>query len=77
MTKKINGIYKTDNNFITVYADNRMYTIARSTGDWASVAVGQRMANGFVFTQEIYDQWSSECTQMGTFEIEGDEDELL
>lgn len=44
--KKIFGKYETDSNFTTVYCDNTIYTIARNTGDWGCVAVGQRTAMG-------------------------------
>lgn len=37
----IHGKYKRDQNFITVYAENCIYTIARATGEWGSVRVGQ------------------------------------
>lgn len=33
MARTIKGRYETDDNFTTIYADdNRLYTIARSTG---------------------------------------------
>ena len=67
--KKIKGKYETDQNFTTVYCDNTIYTIARNTGDWGSVAVGQRTAMGQILTQEVYDKWASECEKEGTFEL--------
>lgn len=59
---KITGNYKKDENFTTVYADNRIYTIARNTGEYGA-------AVGGVITQELYDRWSSECVETGTFEL--------
>ena len=67
--KKIKGKYKTDQNFTTVYCDDTIYTIARNTGDWGSVEVGQTTATGHIITQEIYDRWASECESEGTFEL--------
>ena len=64
-----NARYTCDENFTTVYAGNRIYTIARNTGDYGSVAVGERMAMGDVLTQELYDKWSSECATISAFEL--------
>lgn len=63
------GKFKKDENFTTVYADNRIYTIARNTGEYGVAAVGDRAATGGVITQELYDRWSSECVETGTFEL--------
>lgn len=64
---KVFGRYETDTNFTTVYCDNTIYTIARSTGDWSCVGVGQRTATGHILTQEVYDEWKSTCKKEGTF----------
>ena len=66
---KITGKYKVDQNFITVYCDNTVYTIARNTGDGGSVKVGERTFMGQILTQEAYDKWASECEKEGTFEL--------
>ena len=66
---KITGKYKKDDNFTTVYYDNTIYTIARNTGNWGSVTVGQMTAIGQILTQEVYDKWASECEREGTFEL--------
>ena len=66
---KITGNYKKDENFTTVYADNRIYTIARNTGEYGVAAVGNRAVVGGVIMQELYDRWSSECAETGTFEL--------
>lgn len=65
----ITGKYKKDDNFTTLYAGNRIYTIARNTGEYGVAAVGDRAAVGGVITQELYDRWSSECVETGTFEL--------
>lgn len=69
MLRLDNARYTCDDNFTDIYAGNRIYTIARNTGNWGSVAVGERMAMGGVLTQELYDKWCSECTSTGTFEL--------
>lgn len=67
--KKITGKFKKDSNFITVYCDNTIYTIARNTDNWGYVKVGERTAMGQILTQEAFDKWASECTEVGTFEL--------
>ena len=67
--KKITGSFKKDSNFTTIYCNNVIYTIARNTGDWSCIKVGERTATGHILTQEIYDKWVSECTEVGTFEL--------
>ena len=69
MKKTITGKFEKDSNFITVYADNRMYTIARATRECGSVAVGEDFACGGTLTQEAYDEMASKCKKIGTFEI--------
>ena len=66
---KITGKYTRDENFTTVYTDNTVYTIARNTGEWAAVAVGERTAMGQILDQDTYDEWVSECAKEGTFEL--------
>ena len=66
---RITGKYEKDSNFITVYCDNTVYTITKNTDDWDCVKVGQKTAMGQVLTQEAFDKWASECTEVGTFEL--------
>ena len=63
----ITGKYEKDSNFTTIYSGNTMYTIARNTGDWACVKVGERTATNHILTQEAYDAWKNECAREGTF----------
>ena len=65
----IKGKYEVDSNFTTVYSNNTIYTIARNTGEWGCVSVGQMTAMGLVLTQEAYDKLSSECEKEGVFEL--------
>ena len=69
----ITGRYEKDSNFITVYANNKVYTIARSTGDWGYVAVGSRTAFGHIVTQEWYESHSATCDHEGTFVLKEEE----
>lgn len=68
----IKGRYERDDNFTTVYADNRIYTIARGTGDWGSIGAGETTAMGQILTQPAYNAGEEECSQVGTFELEGE-----
>lgn len=65
----INGRYEKDDNFTYVYTENTLYTIARNTGEWNSVKIGDRTANGNVLTKETFEAWKSECEKEGEFEL--------
>lgn len=65
----IKGKYEVDSNFTTVYANNKMYTIAKNTGEWGVLPVGEKAYIGGVLTQEVYDKLASECDKEGTFEL--------
>lgn len=67
---KITGKYEKDDSFTYVYSENKIYTIARGTGEWGFVEVGKRTAMGQVLDQGTYDKWESECTESGTFELD-------
>lgn len=71
----IYGKYEEDENFTVVYADNRIYTIARNTGDWGSLVVGGTANVGGVLTQERYNELESACTREGSFELSYDGEE--
>lgn len=71
MAKTIKGRYETDDNFTTIYADdNRLYTIARATGEWGSVGVGEMTGMARLLTQEYFDAGRAACTDSGTFVLE-------
>lgn len=48
--------YDIDENFKTIYANNTITQIARATGEKAVLEIGDRMNNGFILTQEFYNQ---------------------
>ena len=66
---KISGKYKTECGFIEVCVDNKIYTIAQATGEWAWIEVGDRTAMGPILTQEGYDKIEASCDEYGTFEL--------
>ena len=69
---KIKGKYNVDDNFVNIYVKGNpdtLYTIARNTGDWASVQVGHVKPHGR-FTQDVFDKGEAECNECGTFTLE-------
>lgn len=65
----IRGRYEEDENFITVYADNRIYTIAKNSGNWSSVGTGERAYIGGVLTQKRFNELASACSKEGVFKL--------
>ena len=65
----ITGKYYTDSNFIYLFKNATMYTIARNTGDWGSVTVGGCTAFGQKVTQADFDRWIANADREGTFEL--------
>lgn len=66
---KVKGRYMRDHNFTTIYTGDRVYTVARATGEWSSVGVGERTYMGNVLTQERYNAMEADCHQEGEFEL--------
>nr|DAI04310.1 MAG TPA: hypothetical protein [Caudoviricetes sp.] len=66
---QIKGKYTTDSNFISVYTEDMLYTLARNSSDWGCVKVGERTATGQILDRETFEKWKSECTKEGTFEL--------
>ena len=66
---KITGKYYADDNFICLFKNATMYTIARNTGDWGRVTVGGYTAYGQKVTQADFDRWIANADQEGTFEL--------
>ena len=65
----IRGKFEYDGNFITVCCDNKLYTIARNTGEWGFLPVGGITALGMVLTQADFDRIAARMTQYGEFEL--------
>lgn len=53
---------KSDDNFITILdpETKTLYDICTRGKGWGSRKVGQLFANGFLFTQELFDKWYQE-----------------
>ncbi len=65
----IKGKFKKDENFITVYTEDTLYTIARNTEEWGFRKVGEELACGGILTPETFEKWKLECTKEGTFNL--------
>ena len=65
----ITGKYERDSNFTTVYMDDAMYTIARKTGEWRCLKIGDTSATGHVLTQKRFEELKSSCEKEGTFNL--------
>ena len=70
MAKQIYGWYEKDDNFTTLYTHDAIYTIARNTGEWSMLKVGEMSATNHVFTQELLDRWYKEAPYEGTFVLD-------
>lgn len=69
----IKGKYERDSNFVTIYGDdNRLYTIARATGEWGSVGVGEMTGMARLLTQEWFNEHRGACSKYGKFVLEDD-----
>ena len=67
---RVHGCYSKDENFITLFSSDVMYTIARGTSKWKSVKVGGTFANGQPFTKADYERMKEECDSVGTFVLD-------
>lgn len=66
----IAGKYEQDKNFTRIYSNNTVYEIARNSGEWATLKVGERdRTSGKVLTLEQFKEWESACEKSGTFEL--------
>lgn len=59
MARIVKGLVDRNENFIRVFdiEANSMYEFAVNGNDWGLVKVGDTMPNGFVLSQEVFDEW--------------------
>lgn len=67
---KITGRYTVDENFITVFTEDTMYTLCRRSTDWGKRKVGEWLACGGELTCELFDSLAARCSKVGTFTLE-------
>ena len=66
---RVTGKYEKDQNFIRVYSNNTVYTIARNSGEWGTLKVGECDRQGNVLTLEKFKEWENACEKVGTFDF--------
>ena len=64
---RIKGRYEKDQNFTRVYSNNTVYEIARYSGEWSALKVGECDRQGNVLTLEQFKAWENACEKTGTF----------
>ena len=64
---RVTGKYEKDQNFIRVYSNNTVYTIARNSGEWGALKVGECDRQGNVLTLKQFKAWENACEKTGTF----------
>lgn len=65
----ITGKYETDSNFVTVYANNTVYTMAKNSREWGAIQIPGRTATYLPLDLNWYKECEAECTETGTFEL--------
>ena len=66
---RVTGKYEKDQNFIRVYSNNTVYEIARDSGEWSALKVGECDRQGNVLTLEQFKAWENACEKTGTFAL--------
>ena len=58
-----------DYNFTYVFTGNRIYTIARNTGEWSYIAVGDTTHWGMLLDEDSYRKLAMLADSYGTFTL--------
>jgi hypothetical protein len=66
---EITGRFEADSNFITVYTEDKVFTLAFG-GGWGSVDVPGYSAYYAPLTKEWLAAAAAECTETGTFRVD-------
>lgn len=72
---KITGKYTQDDDFVTIFSDDTMYTIDKGTLDIDTYHIGDTLPSGNTLTQDLFDDRKSQCTDEGDFVLQDDDDE--
>ena len=65
----ITGKYEEDRNFVTMYADDTVYTLAKNSREWGAIKIPGRTATYLPLDLDWYRKCEAECTKTGTFEL--------
>lgn len=66
---RVSGKYEKSKNFTRVYSNNTVYEIARNSGEWSVLKVGECDRQGNKLTLEQFKEWESACGKTGTFDL--------
>lgn len=66
---EIRGTFFKDENFIYVFTGDRIYTIARNTGEWAYISIGGTTHWGMVLDKDSYRKLAMLADSYGTFTL--------
>ena len=66
---RVTGKYERDENGTRVYSNNAIYEIARNSGEWGVLKVGECDHQGNMLTLEQFKEWESACGKTGTFDL--------
>lgn len=66
---RVSGKYEKSKNFTRVYSNKTIYEIARNSGEWGALKVGERDHQGNVLTLEQFKEWESACEKVGAFDL--------
>ena len=66
---KVIGKFEQDRNFTRVYSSNTVYEIARNSGEWSVLKVGEHDRQGNVLTLEQFKAWESACKKVDAFDL--------
>lgn len=66
---RVTGKYEKGQNFTRVYSNNTVYEIARNSGEWSMLKVGEHDRQGNTLTLEQFKEWENACEKIGTFDF--------
>lgn len=72
---KIAGRYTQDDDFVTIFAEDTMYTIDKGTLDCETWHIGDVLPSGDVLTQETFDARKAQCQDEGDFVLQDDDED--
>lgn len=72
---KISGKYTQDDDFVTIFSDDTMYTIDKGTLDCGTWHIGDVLPTGDVLTREAFDARREQCLDAGDFVLQDDYDD--
>lgn len=67
----VTGKYEKGENYTRVYSNNAICEIARNSGEWGVLKVGEHDRQGNALTLEQFKEWESACKRVGTFDLKG------